>query len=285
MGWSGPRRKRHRAVRMRVECACGGGTSLPGWLESACAFDRSARLRGGSSGSATRRPGWSGRRPRRGARDQARRGRPHGSTPYASIADDSEVDPDRPIKCCDAIHSISHYPPAPAMHGGDASREVPTIREILTVAMFARCAGAATRGDTRWSRCIPLPVARRRRAYVCGSGSRREGRTETVTSGWNEPTGRRKSRCHPAAPVRAHSDAATGVVEKRRKTAEGALPARRSGTWQRLRKPEEDRRSGRRSGPAACRAEARVGVPTPATRRCAARAPCRASGDQSQSRW
>ncbi|RKU00539.1 hypothetical protein C7H84_25950 [Burkholderia sp. Nafp2/4-1b] len=38
----------------------------------------------------------------------------HGSIPYAGSADDSEVDPDRPIKCCDDIHSISHYPSAPA---------------------------------------------------------------------------------------------------------------------------------------------------------------------------
>ncbi|MDR6499950.1 hypothetical protein J2785_003106 [Burkholderia ambifaria] len=48
MGWSGPGRQRHRAARMRVGRACGGGTSLPGWLESACAFVRSARLRDGS---------------------------------------------------------------------------------------------------------------------------------------------------------------------------------------------------------------------------------------------
>lgn len=86
----------------------------------------------------TRRPESSGRRPGRRARDHAaRRGRRHGSVPYASIADDSEVDPDRPIKCCDDIHSICHYPPAPVMRGREASRDGPTIGEILTVATFA----------------------------------------------------------------------------------------------------------------------------------------------------
>ncbi|TDA43044.1 hypothetical protein EVG18_33975 [Burkholderia pyrrocinia] len=48
---------------------------------------------------------------------EARRGGWLGSIPYAGIADDSEAERDRPIKCCDAIHSISHYPPVRAMRG------------------------------------------------------------------------------------------------------------------------------------------------------------------------
>ncbi|RQS22603.1 hypothetical protein DIE06_05710 [Burkholderia sp. Bp8998] len=48
----------------------------------------------------------------------------HGSIPYAGSADDSEVAPDRPIKCCDDIHSISHYPPPPARAGERVSRTV-----------------------------------------------------------------------------------------------------------------------------------------------------------------
>ncbi|RQZ29067.1 hypothetical protein DIE14_07060 [Burkholderia sp. Bp9017] len=48
----------------------------------------------------------------------------HGSIPYAGSADDSEVDPDRPIKCCDDIHSISHYRPAPATASEQACRAV-----------------------------------------------------------------------------------------------------------------------------------------------------------------
>jgi len=223
MGWSGPGRKRHRAVRMRVGHACDGGTSLPGWLESACAFGRSARLRVGS----VRFSGHGGPGCRAGGRaaalagQAARRGWRHGSAPYASIADDSEVDCDRPIKCCDDIHSIFHYRPVPAIRGRHALRGVPTIREILTAAMFARCVSARQRGGT----CAGLDASRyarrgERGRYVRGSGSRREGRTDTVTSGWNEPTCRRKSRRDSANPVRAHWGAARDIVEKRRKQQE-----------------------------------------------------------------
>ena len=112
----------------------------------------------GPSVERTRRPGWSGRRSGRGPRDHAaRRGWRHGSTRYASIADDSEVDLDRPIKCCDDMHSISHYPPAPAMCGGEALRGAPAIGEILTVAN-ARAMGpcTTTQRAKRRSRCIPL---------------------------------------------------------------------------------------------------------------------------------
>ncbi|MDW9232627.1 hypothetical protein C7S15_6533 [Burkholderia cepacia] len=74
-----------------------------------------------------------GRRPGRSARvHAATRGRRHGSTPYASIADDSEVVRNRPIKCCDGFHSISHYLPAPAIRGDGAWRDGLAIREILT---------------------------------------------------------------------------------------------------------------------------------------------------------
>lgn len=207
---------------MRVGHACDGGTSLPGWLEDACAFGRSARLRVGS----IRFSGHGGPGCRAGGRaaalagQAARRGWRHGSAPYASIADDSEVDCDRPIKCCDDIHSIFHYRPAPAIRGRHALRGVPTIREILTAAMFARCASAATRRDTRWSRCIPLRRARRSGRYVRGSGSQREGRMETVTSGWNKPTRRTERRWHSTAPVRSHWDAARDIAEKRRKQQE-----------------------------------------------------------------
>ncbi len=226
MGWSGPGRKRHRAVRTRVGHAGDGGTSLPGWLEGACAFGRSARLRVGSvrfSG-----PGGPGRRA--GGRAaalaiRARRGRQHGSTPYTSIADDSQVDPDRPIKCCDDMHSISHYRPAPAMRGGKALRGAPTIREILTVATSRRCV-------LTWQRAphvqVPVLVVTRMESsrYVRGSGLLRDGQ---VRSGRNEPTCRRKSGWHSTDPVRTHSDAADDVVEKRRKQRrENCRPANRA---------------------------------------------------------
>lgn len=149
MGWSGPGRQRHRAARMRVGHACGGGTSLPGWLEGACAFVRSARLRDGFVRFIGRSgPCLWGRRPGRGARvHAATRGRRHGSTPYASIADDSEVVRNRPIKCCDGFHSISHYLPAPAIRGDGAWRDGLAIREILTGgAVQTRVGGAGGAG-------------------------------------------------------------------------------------------------------------------------------------------
>lgn len=151
MGWSGPGRKRHRAVRMRVGHACGAGHRCRGGLKAHAPSVGRPGFASGPSGSSDA----AGRRPGRSARDHvARRGQRHGSTPYASIADDSEVDLDRPIKCCDDIHSISHYPPPPATRGREALRGMPTIREILTVARCARCVrtrqyGVPMRNSTR----------------------------------------------------------------------------------------------------------------------------------------
>lgn len=56
----------------------------------------------------------------------------HGSIPYTGSVDDSEVDPDRPIKCCDAIHSISHYPPLRAAARACVTRTRRCIGEILS---------------------------------------------------------------------------------------------------------------------------------------------------------
>ncbi|AXF22435.1 hypothetical protein CUJ89_17935 [Burkholderia pyrrocinia] len=93
----------------------------------------------GSSDAAAHACGSGGRA---AARDHAaRRGGRHGSTPYAGIVDDSEVDLERPIKCCDGIHSISHYLPAPAMCGAEALRGEQPIREILTAAATRTFAG------------------------------------------------------------------------------------------------------------------------------------------------
>ncbi len=276
-----PRRKRHRAVRMRVGHACDGGTSLPGWLESACAFGRSARLRVGPVRCSGRGGPAAGPRRSRSGSDARRR---YGSAPYASIADDSEVDRDRPIKCCDGIHSISHCPPAPVARGPGPVRGTLTIREILTAAMFARCVGARQRGGyTRGSRCLALRGSSGRGRYARGRGSLRQGRTRQ-----SGQTGKRRrfdeSRWH-SPTLSGHTRARQAMSSKSGEAAGGGLPTRRSGPWHRLMKPEENRRPGRRSGPAACRAETRVGMSTPSARRCARRAPCRASGDQSQSRW
>lgn len=205
MGWSGPGRKRHRAARTRVGHACGGGTSLPGWLEGACAFVRSARLRDGFVRFIGRGGPclWS-RRPGRGARDHAaRRGQRHGAMPYASLADDSEVVRNRPIKCCDGFHSISHYRRAPAIRGEEAWRDGLAIREILTGAATRTSAGtleaqASNRshaGRARGSRYIWLRRLENhdtRTAARCttpnmsrhqaGTGQRESNETRTVST-------------------------------------------------------------------------------------------------------
>ncbi|ERJ33229.1 hypothetical protein L810_4622 [Burkholderia sp. AU4i] len=119
----------------------------------------------GSSGSSDAAAHACGRRPGRGARvHAATRGRRHGSTPYASIADDSEVVRNRPIKCCDGFHSISHYLPAPAIRGDGAWRDGLTIREILTggpckrtsAALEARVCNCSHARRARGSRYIRL---------------------------------------------------------------------------------------------------------------------------------
>ncbi|VWD07818.1 hypothetical protein BLA18112_04449 [Burkholderia lata] len=253
MGWSGPVHKRHRAAHLRVGHAGGGGTSLPGWLESACAFVRSARLRDGFVRFFGRDgPCLWDRRPGRGARDHAaRRGQRHGAMPYASIADDSEVVRNRPIKCCDGFHSISHYPPAPAIRGEEAWRDGLAIREILTggaTRTFARTMERqvkkrSRRSDPRGSRYIRLRrlepddvrTAASRTALIM---SRRQA-AERANGNRSEREWCR--RCPDAFSRESRCSRKTGEMQRG-----GKLPARRSGVWPRLRKPEGIRRSGRR---------------------------------------
>lgn len=212
MGWSGPGLQRHRAARTRVGRAGGGGTSLPGWLEGARAFVRSARLRDGfvrfigRSGPCLR-----GRRPGRGARvHAARRGLRHGSTPYASTADDSEVVRNRPIKCCDGFHSISHYRPAPAIRGEVAQRGGPAIRENLTGGAMRASAGtleaqASNRrrsGRARGSRYIWL------RRLECGDAceaAKPLRADHAPPSGRNGPTRSNVTRMGSTLPGRIRS--------------------------------------------------------------------------------
>ncbi|VWC17686.1 hypothetical protein BLA15816_05712 [Burkholderia lata] len=292
MGWSGPVHKRHRAARTRVGHACGGGTSLPGWLESACAFVRSARLRDGFVRFIGRGGPWLwGRRPGRGARDHAaRRGQRHGAMPYASIADDSEVVRNRPIKCCDGFHSISHYLPAPATRGEEAWRGGLTIREILTGGAMRSFAGtleaqASNRshpGHARGSRYIRLRRLKRcdaRTTAGCDAPIMSDRQAGERANG-NRTEREWCRRCPDAFSRERRCSRETGKYSE-----EGNLPARRSGIRPRLKKPESVRRSGRRSRPGRRPGRISRRVPTPSARRCAVRAPSRASGDQSQSRW
>ncbi|OXI65317.1 hypothetical protein CFB81_27280 [Burkholderia sp. AU28863] len=139
----------------------------------------------------------------------------HGSTRYASIADDSEVDLDRPIKCCDGIHSISHYPAAPAMRGRGGAAGRAGYRGNPDGCECSRDGSVHDNAAyKRPSRCIPLRepkaadtcAAVDRCGMVAGYGQvRTSRRVEGKADGIRPPLSR------------AHSDAATDVVEKRRK--------------------------------------------------------------------
>ncbi|VWC08189.1 hypothetical protein BLA23254_05147 [Burkholderia lata] len=221
MGWSGPGHQRHRAARTRVGHACGGGTSLPGWLEGACAFVRSARLRDGFVRFIGRvGPCLWGRRPGRGARDHAaRRGQRHGAMPYASIADDSEVVRNRPIKCCDGFHSISHYPPTPAIRGQEAWRDGLAIREILTGRATRPFAGtqealANSRSHSgRASRSRYIGLRRSVRNNVRTAASRTAPIISRRQAG--EQANGIERNANGADTARTHSVARVGVVGKR----------------------------------------------------------------------
>lgn len=253
MGWSGPGCQRHRAARTRVGHACGGGTSLPGWLEGACAFVRSARLRDGFVRFFGRSgPCLWGRRPGRGARDHAaRRGQRHGAMPYASIADDSEVVRNRPIKCCDGLHSISHYQPAAVIRGEEVRSGGLAIREILT-------GGATPRSPERYRTGEkPQPLSRHTRFAthpVTQTGARRRAHGGKPHRASHEPPSGRRTGANGNRMerewYRRYSDAFSHESRWSRKAGkyseEGNLPARRSGIWPRLREPEGIRRSGRR---------------------------------------
>ncbi len=229
MGWSGPGRKRHRAVRMRVGHACGAGHRCRGGLKAHAPSVGRPGFASGPSGSSDA----AGRRPGRSARDHAaRRGQRHGSTPYASIADDSEVDLDRPIKCCDDIHSISHYPPPPATRGREALRGMPTIREILTVARCARCVrtrqyGVPMRNSTR-------PVTRIEGGRQArDSGSLQQGRGIRSRQAGTSRRGERKAEdIRPIPSGHIHARDAMSSTSEMGETAGGGWPARRSGPWQ-----------------------------------------------------
>lgn len=223
---------------MRVGHACGGGTSLPGWLEGARAFVRSARLRDGFVRFIGRSgPCLWGRRPGRGARvHAATRGRRHGSTPYASIADDSEVVRNRPIKCFDGFHSISHYLPAPAIRGDGARRDGLTIREILTggpckrtpAALEARvcnCGHARRARGSRYIRlrrlaCAEACKAANRSAPIMGRRRTGTGQRGNGATGQNADRTGVERNAKDVDAARTHSVARGGVAGKTGKCCE-----------------------------------------------------------------
>ena len=263
MGWSGPGCQRHRAARTRVGHAAAGHRCR--WLEGACAFVRSARLRDGFVRFFGRGgPCLWGRRPGRGARDHAaRRGQRHGAMPYASIADDSEVVRNRPIKCCDGFHSISHYHPAAAIRGEDARNDVwlsgnPDGRGNAHVCPDAT-GQVKSRSRCSDTRCAIHPVTR------TGSRQRAHGGKPHRAS-HEPPSGRRTGpteiewNANGIGTTRTHSVTRVDGVGKRGNTARRELAGPSIGH---LAAAEE---AGRvfadlagDDGPAGRRAESRVG--------------------------
>jgi len=223
--------------------------------------------------------------------NEARRGGWLGSIPYAGVVDDSEVDRDRPIKCCDAIHSIFHYPPAPAMRGEAAWRGGLRIREILTVG------GDANDRPDVGDATHPIAATRVARAGRDTSGYADRGWSIRAWPRSTPPRSRTIVRLEPAdvsngicvmafadlAP--AHSGAAGFVVGKRGNTARREIAGPSVGRMAAADEAGKGRRSGRRWRPGRPPGRFSRRGPTPSARRCAGRAPCRASGDQSQSRW
>lgn len=300
MGWSGPGRQRHRAARMRVGHACGGGTSLPGWLEGACAFVRSARLRDGFvrfigrsgpclCGAGGRAVTLAFMRRRAAGGTVRRRTRASPTIAKSFAIDQLNV----------AMDSIRF--PTTCRHPRSAVTErgatVWAIREILTGgAVQTRLGGAggagmqlrSCRSRTRVAIHPVTQIGVRRSVLGC-----EPFRTDhEPSSDWNGATGQNADRtgvernAKDVDAARTHSIARGGVAGKRGNAARrGNWPARRSGIRPRLVKPENVRRSNRRWRPGRPPGRISRRKPTPSTRRCAVRAPCRAGGDQSQSRW
>ncbi|RQZ40804.1 hypothetical protein DIE16_06620 [Burkholderia sp. Bp9090] len=112
--------------------------------------------------------------------DAAGHGGRHGSSPYAGSVDDSEVDPDRPIKCCDAIHSISHYPPRCATAGERVPRMRRRMREILMTGRQR----VDQQNRIRVERTCPAACRCNGRCRLQAGKVRRERRRQAVERGW-----------------------------------------------------------------------------------------------------
>lgn len=178
------------------------------------------------------------RRPGRSARGHAaRRGGRHGSIPYAGIDDDSEVVRNRPIKCRDDIHSISHYLPRPATGGEAVIRDDLPIREILTAGALRTHAGgdrcdASGCGDAVRAMQGAMHRITRNEMGRYVPGCRRLGARRKPSSGPNGLMRRTENRWHsPILRTRIQTRQAVGAGSGEIRRG-GKLPARRSGVWQ-----------------------------------------------------
>lgn len=284
MGWSGPGRQRHR----RHACVWGthaaAGHRCRGGLKAhAPSFGRPGFATGssGSSDAAAHACGAGGTVRRR------TRASPTIAKSFAIDQLNVAMDSIRfPTTCRHPRYAVT-----------ERGATVWAIREILTGgAVQTRVGGAGGAGMQLRSRPSRTRVAIhpvtqigvRRSVHGCEPlrtdhepSSDRNGATGQNA---DRTGGERNAKDVDAA--RTHSVARGGVAGKRGNAARrGNWSAHRSGIRPRLVKPESVRRSGRRWRPGRPPGRISRRKPTPSTRRCAVRAPCRAGGDQSQSRW
>lgn len=235
MGWSGPGSQRRRGTR--VGHACGGGTSLPGWLESA------GRLR--SVGQASRRP----------ARFSERGEHACGSGGWAA---------DTRVMRQGTEDGTVRFRTRAALTIAK-SILIDQLNVAMTSIRFRTTRRCARRASAR------VTQARRRIGEILRTERQR------VDQRWRNGNGQTCAaacRCNWRCRLRA------GKVKRRE-----SMPTRRAGLGHELR--EGVKAPVLPAMAARLRPPGRLSdrVPTRRARRCASRAPCRARGDQSQSRW
>lgn len=249
--------------------ACCGERRRHGELERARAFVRSAGFAADRSGSPLDAVDLAACADRVATHAAVDRYAPGGAVRFRTRAvDDSEADSNRPIKCCDALHSISHC-------------------------ASARLSTADTRLRGNRISCGDSFQSSADRRHVDKQGNE-ERRSEEAKKRRSERIVHRRTRAAMSAddvrtPIRQRgSSRCRSGKEKRPETDTGSservagLP--NVGEKGRSRKEAWALPNGCRYRPGSdWRADRRVKCGRDA-RRCAARAPCRARGDQSQSR-
>lgn len=231
-------------------------------------------------------------------------------------ADDSEVARDRPIKCCDDFHSISHYPSADAAarengptgrfgagkssaestgpcamapaHAPHADTATPDVQRSSDTSGYAgcRCSMCERRRNGRRDRECSIVGSLQPALHTAhGETERRagpDGCKSAAVSIVRKAGKRSEEKCRPVGWA---SGARGQICKDHRpwpaKMVQPRLPDQRS---RRVRAPSSaPGMSARRVHPSH-RARRSHRTPTPSARRCAGRAPCRARGDQFQRR-
>ena len=242
MGWSGPGCQRHRAARTRVGHACGGGHRCRGGLKAHAPSFGQPGFATGSSGSSDAAAHACGPATavalaimRRGAASGTVRCRTRASPTIAksSAIDQLNVAMDSirfPTTIRQPRYAVRTRETTSGYQGNPDGRGNAHVCPDATgqVKSRSRC------GDTR---CAIHPVTR------TGSRQRAHGGKPHRAS-HEPPSGRRTGpteiewNANGIGTTRTHSVTRVDGVGKREIQRAGNLPARRSGIWPRLRKPE-----------------------------------------------